>query len=71
MKRTLSLTLSLLMALTMSAAEQFVVFQPSADVLLLKDASISFDANEHSCVQRAIANLQQDFRRVTGKAALS
>ena len=71
MKRTLSLTLSLLMALTMSAAEQFVVFHPSADVLLLKDASISFDANEHSCVQRAIANLQQDFRRVTGKAALS
>ena len=71
MKRTLSLTLSLLMALTMSAAEQFVVFHPSADVLSLKDASISFDANEHSCVQRAIANLQQDFRRVTGKAALS
>jgi len=71
MKRTLFLTLSLLMALTMSAAEQFVVFQPSADVLSLKDASISFDANEHSCVQRAIANLQQDFRRVTGKAALS
>ena len=71
MKRTLSLTLSLLMALTMSAAEQFVVFHLSADVLLLKDASISFDANEHSCVQRAIANLQQDFRRVTGKAALS
>ncbi len=71
MKRILFLTLSLLMALTMSAAEQFVVFQPSADVLSLKDASISFDANEHSCVQRAIANLQQDFRRVTGKAALS
>ena len=71
MKRTLFLTLSLLMALTMSAAEQFVVFQPSADVLSLKDASIFFDANEHSCVQRAIANLQQDFWRVTSKAALS
>ena len=65
MKRTLFFTLSLLMALTMSAAEQFVVFQPSADVLSLKDASISFDAKEHSCVQRAVANLQQDFQRVT------
>ena len=65
MKRTLIFTFSLLMALTMSAAEQFVVFQPSADVLSLKDASISFDAKEHSCVQRAVANLQQDFQRVT------
>ena len=65
MKRTLIFTFSLLMALTMSAAEQFVVFQPSADVLSLKDASISFDAKEHSCVQRAVANLQQDFKRVT------
>ena len=65
MKRTLIFTFSLLMALKMSAAEQFVVFQPSADVLSLKDASISFDAKEHSCVQRAVANLQQDFQRVT------
>ena len=71
MKRTLFFTLSLLMALTMSAAEQFVVFQPSADVLSLKDASISFDAKEHSCVQRAVANLQQDFKRVTGKSGVT
>jgi len=66
MKRTLFFTLSLLMALTMSAAEQFVVFKASADVLSLQGASISFDANEHSCVQRAVANLQQDFQKVTG-----
>ena len=69
MKRILSLTLSLLMAMTMSATEQFVVFHPSVDALSLKDVSISFDANEHSCVQRAVANLQQDFLRVTGKAS--
>ena len=66
MKRTLFLTLSLLMALTMSAAEQFVVFKASADVLPLQDAGISFDAKEHSCVQRAVASLQQDFQKVTG-----
>ena len=29
-------------------------------------ASISVDAGEHSCVQRAVASLQQDFLRVTG-----
>ena len=66
MKRTLFLTLSLLMALTISAAEQFVVFKASADVLPLQGAGISFDAKEHSCVQRAVTNLQQDFQKVTG-----
>ena len=65
MKRSLIITFSLLLALTMSAAEQFVVFKASADVLPLQGASISFDAKEHSCVQRAVANLQQDFQRVT------
>jgi len=58
-------------ALGVNAAEPFVVFQASADALSLKDASISFDANEHSCVQRAVANLQQDFQRVTGRTILS
>ena len=52
------------MGMTISAAEQFVVFKASADVLPLQGASISFDAKEHSCVQRAVANLQQDFQRV-------
>ena len=66
MKRTLFLTLSLLVALTMSAAEQFVVFKASADVLPLQGAGISFDGKEHSCVQRAVASLQQDFQKVTG-----
>ena len=48
----------------MSAAEPFVVFQSSADALSLQNASISFDAKEHSCVQLAVANLKQDFQRV-------
>ncbi|MBR4730691.1 MAG: glycosyl hydrolase 115 family protein [Prevotella sp.] len=71
MKRFLVLSLSLLMALTISAAEQFVVFKASDDALSLQGAGISFDAKEHSCVQRAVANLQQDFQRVTGKSVLS
>ena len=71
MKRSLIITFSLLLVLTMSAAEQFVVFKASADVLPLQGAGISFEGKEHSCVHRAIANLQQDFLRVTGKAALS
>ena len=48
----------------MSAAEQFVVFQTSADALSLKDAGVAFDTKEHSCVQLAVANLLQDFQRV-------
>jgi hypothetical protein len=72
MKRIVFLTVvTLMMALGMNAAEPFVVFQASADALPLKDATISFDTHEHSCVQRAVANLQQDFQRVTGKTILS
>ena len=44
MKRFLFLNLLLLMGMTISAAEQFVVFKASADVLPLQGASISFDA---------------------------
>ena len=62
---------TLVLALGVNAADQFVVFQPQADVISLQDASISFDAREHSCVQRAVANLQQDFERVTGKTVSS
>ena len=72
MKRIVFLVVTMMMgALGVNAAEPFVVFQASADALSLKDASISFDANEHSCVQRAVANLQQDFQRVTGRTILS
>ena len=49
------------------ASEPFVVFKTSADVLSLQDASVSFDTREHSCVQRAVANLQKDFEKVTQK----
>ena len=72
MKRIVFLVVTMMMgALGVNAAEPFVVFQASADALSLKDASISFDANEHSCMQRAVANLQQDFQRVTGRTILS
>ena len=64
MKKSWLLFLILLLAQEMSAAEQFVVFQQSADVLPLRDASIVYDTKEHSCVQRAIANLLQDFQKV-------
>ena len=66
MKRTLILFASLLLTLGTSAAEQFVVFQPQADVLSLKEASITFDPQEHRCVQKAVESLQKDFLMVTG-----
>ena len=71
MKRISIFAIFLLLALAVSAADQFVVFQPSADAILLNNAGISFDSREHSCVQLAIANLKQDFERVMGKKSLN
>ena len=59
------------MAIAGSAADKFVVFQPSANAISLNNAGIVFDTREHSCVQLAIANLKQDFERVTGKKGLN
>ena len=55
-----------IMAFSLYATERFVTFQPTHDALPMAGASISVDAGEHSCVQRAVASLQQDFLRVTG-----
>jgi len=55
-----------IMAFSLYATERFVTFQPTHDALSMAGASISVDAGEHSCVQRAVASLQQDFLRVTG-----
>jgi hypothetical protein len=71
MRRISIFAIFLLLTLTVSATEQFVVFQPSADAISLNQAGISFDSREHSCVQLAIANLKQDFERVTGKNGLN
>jgi len=71
MKRLLFSLLAVVATLSSEAAEPFVVFQSSADVLSLQGASVSFDSREHSCVQRAVANLQKDFEKVTGKTGLS
>ncbi|MBR5748222.1 MAG: glycosyl hydrolase 115 family protein [Prevotella sp.] len=67
MKRFLISLLAIVATLGSEAAEPFVVFQTSADVLSLQGASVSFDGREHSCVQRAVANLQTDFEKVTHK----
>ena len=55
----------------MRAAEPFVLFQPKADAIPLTGACIVSDNREHTCVQRAIASLQEDFKRVTGSTATS
>ncbi len=67
MKKFLLSLFALVVTLGSEAAEPFVVFQSSADVLSLQGASVSFDSREHSCVQRAVANLQKDFEKVTQK----
>ena len=67
MKRFLISLLAIVVTLGSQAAEPFVVFQASAEALSLQGASVSFDSREHSCVQRAVANLQKDFDKVTRK----
>ena len=67
MKQLFSLIVMLMMVLRVSAAEQFVIFQPSGDALSLQDASISYDVREQPCVHRAIVSLQGDFQKVTGR----
>ena len=44
-------------AIDMMAADQFVLFQPSSDALQLKNLTVGFGDNEHSCVQMAAENL--------------
>ena len=68
MKRILISLFALVVTLGSEAAEPFVCFKSSADVISLQDASVSFDNREHSCVQRAIVNLQQDYEKVTRKS---
>ena len=67
MKRTIWLLLAVWATATTWAAQQFVIFQPQADALSLQDARVGFMAQEHSCVQKAAANLLEDIARVTGK----
>ena len=52
--------------LTTHAADQFVVFSPTADALPVAGASVGFDQREHSCVAKAVDNLMADIGRVTG-----
>ena len=66
MKRFFGILVVAMMAFSLNAAEPFVTFQPGLDALSLTGVTVSFDAAEHSCVQRAVANLQEDFLRVTG-----
>ena len=67
MKQIFSLIVLMMVALRVSAAEQFVIFQPSGDALSLQDVGLSYDVREQPCVHRAIASLQGDFQKVTGR----
>ena len=55
------------MSLNGHAAERFIKFQASADSRLLSAFTINYQAEEHSCVKLAAANLQTDLEKVTGQ----
>ena len=66
------MSLSLIALQTVKAADQFVTFQPQAETCQLQNPTIGYAAGEHSCVQLAAANLQNDILQVTGlKPALN
>ena len=68
----LCMSLSLIALQTVKAADQFVTFQPQAETCQLQNPTIGYAAGEHSCVQLAAANLQNDILQVTGlKPALN
>ena len=64
--RIKTIILTLLLAMPLCAANQFVTFSEQADALSLKGATIGYSAQEPKAVQLAIASLQQDFQRVMG-----
>ena len=67
--KTFATLMFLLGAAKLMAADQFVLFQPSSDVLQLRNLTVGYGDNEHSCVQIAAENLLSDFEKVTGKKA--
>ena len=66
MSRKVCIVLCLTLAVSMHAADQFVVFHPSADAWQLKLGAIALVPEEHSCVKLAADNLERDFALVTG-----
>ena len=68
-KTSMALWMSLCLTFPQSAkaADQFVTFQPQAGTWQLAQPTIGYAAGEHTCVQLATTNLQNDFQQVTGQ----
>ncbi len=64
MMRVKTIIWTLLLAMPLCAANQFVTFKEQSNAQSLKGATIGFDAQEPKAVQIAVASLQQDFERV-------
>ena len=64
--RIKTIILTLLLAMPLCAANQFVTFSEQTNAQSLKGATIGYSAQEPKAVQLAIASLQQDFQRVMG-----
>ena len=68
-KTSMALWMSICLIVSQSAkaADRFVTFQPQAGTWQLAQPTIGYAAGEHTCVQLATANLQNDFQQVTGQ----
>lgn len=67
--KTLVFFVSLMASTNMVAADQFVVFQPTADSWQLSRLTVGVSKQEHSCVQLAAGNLLTDIEKVVGRKA--
>ena len=63
----LGMSLCLIAPRSAKAADQFITFQPQAETWQLTQPTIGYAAEEHTCVQLASTNLQNDFLQVTGQ----
>ena len=66
-----SFLLACLAALNVCATQPFIVFQASEGALSLENPTIGITDGEQPCVKRAVQSLCEDFRRVTGRAAVA
>ena len=60
------MSLCLIIPQSAKAADQFVTFRPQTETWQLQQPTIGYAAEEHTCVQLATTNLQNDFEQVTG-----
>ncbi len=67
MTRTILTTMACIISMTLTAAEPFITYEPTAGAIPLHESSIGYQTDEFSGVIIAAKNLQEDIHKVTGR----